>query len=248
MDLTSLMSSLLSDDTLTNVSEKSGTSAMDTASVIAAVLPTLLSGAHAQAANTDTAASFEQAAAEHAGRKDEVSLEEGEKIVNHLLGAQAEKTENNIARSTGLSKAKVILILAAAAPLLMKLLGSNSSSSNASSGYYGNTGSLLGSLLGGNSMNSSSSLGTNSLMSAALGSVLSGAMSGGNSYSSNNSLLGSLLGSTMQQPTVTTHTIQPAASASSSSLLGSLLGASMGSSSTQQSGGGLTDLLTSLLM
>ena len=185
MDLTSLLSSMLSDDSLTAVAQKAGVSEDAAAGVLASALPSLLNGANGQASGKDTADSFQEAVLAHAGRNPmDVDLDEGKKIVGHLLGTQ-NNTQQEIAERSGLNSSQVGLILAAAAPLLMNMLGSNSSS-NTSAG----TASLLASLLGGSSNSASS----NSFMTSALSSVLTGAMG---SNSGSNNLLGSLLGSAL---------------------------------------------------
>ena len=231
MDLTSLMGALLSDSSVQSVSNKAGVSGSDAVSVLAAALPALLNGANAQASNADTAESFHAAVTEHAAKDPEkVDVSEGEKIVEHLLGADAEKTEKAIAKKTGLSKAQIALILAAAAPLIMNMLGQHTTASNSSSSS--STASILGSLLGGSSNSSSS----NSLMTAALGAVLGGALgtASGSSSSSGSSILSSVLSSAMGGST-------QQSSSAASSLLGSLLGGS-----TQQSSSS-SDLLGGLL-
>lgn len=249
MDLTSLMSTLLSDQNISAVAGKAGVSEEEAASVLATALPIMLNGANGQASDAATTESFYQAVTDHA-KKDpkDVDLEEGGKIVGHLLGTDAEKAENAIATRAGMSSANVGLILAAAAPLIMNMLGSSTSSSTSSAG----TASLLSALLGGG-MNSNSS---SSLMTSALTSVLGSAL-GGNS--SSNSLLGSVLNSALGGSTTSSTSLlgsllggmgstQQASSANStSSLLGSLLG---GSSGQQQSGlnlGTVGGLLSSLL-
>ena len=228
MDLTTLMSTLLSDENITAVAKKAGVSEEEAASVLATALPVMLNGANGQASGAETTESFYQAVNDHAQKDPEkVDLEEGGKIVGHLLGTDAEKAENAIATRAGLSSANVGLILAAAAPLIMKLLGSSTSSSTSSSG----TASLLSALLGGGTNSSASS----SMMTSALTSVLGSAL-GGNS--SSNSLLGSVLTSALGSGT-TSGSYKPSSSAS---LLGSLLGGS-----TQQSSSSASGLLGSLL-
>ena len=256
MDLTSLMSALLSDNSISAVSDKTGASAGDVAGVMAAALPVLLNGANGQASNPETTESFHEAVTEHAEKDPEkVDIAEGEKIVGHLLGDDAETTEKAIAKKTGLSTSQVALILAAVAPLVMKMLGGQTTSSNSNSAS--STASVLSSLLGGNSNSSASS----ALMTAALGAVLSGALSSGSSSSasSSNSMLGSLLGAATGSQSSSTGsaallnsllgaTTQQSQSNSTASLLGSLLGGSSSSSNSQQSGlGSIMGLMNSLL-
>ena len=222
--LTGLMSSVLSNNSLSSVSGKAGVDSGDVAGILAAALPSLLNGANNQASTAATSDSFFEAVNQHAAKDPEdVDVDEGHKIVSHLLGDDAEEIERQISKKTGISSAKVGLVLAAAAPIIMNLLGKETSHSHSSS----STASLLGSLLGGSSNSSSS----NSLMSAALGSVLTGAM-GGNSGS--NSILGSLLGGS-------------GSASPASSMLGSILGATTGHSSSNSMAGGAMGLLGSLL-
>lgn len=222
--LTGLMSSFLSDNSLNSVSGKAGVDSGDVAGILAAALPSLLNGANGQASDESTSESFFEAVNSHAGKDPgDVDVDEGQKIISHLLGNDEEEVTRAIAKKTGMSSAKVGLVLAAAAPIIMNLLGKETSSSHSSHG----TASLLGSLLGGSSGSSAS----NSLMTAALGSVLSGSLGGG---SGSNSLLGSLLGG--------------GSSSASSGLLGSLLGTTSSYSNNSNSmASGAMGLLGSLL-
>ena len=135
MDLTTMMSTLLSDQNIKAVAKKAGVSNEEAASVLATSLPVMLNGANGQASNAATSESFFEAVNSHAKKRpEEISLEEGGKIVGHLLGTDEEKAEKAIANRAGMSSANVGLILAAAAPLIMNMLGSSTSSSNSSSG------------------------------------------------------------------------------------------------------------------
>lgn len=189
--LGSLLTSLLSDNNINSVSGKTDASGPEVASVLAAALPQLLAGANAQAQNQETSQSFHDALNEHAEKDPEkVDQDEGEKIIAHLLGSDADDIEMQIAKSTGLSKKKVALVLAAAAPFILKMLSQNTAgqSSSASS-----TASIIGNLLGGGNANSGSNV--NPLVTAALSAVLASALNNNNSNKpSNTSLLGSLLG------------------------------------------------------
>ena len=166
-DITStILTSLLSSSNIKKIGKESGASAADVKSVLTSALPSLLQGASAQANGTSTAASFLKAITEHAGNADgKIDLNDGMKIVSHLLGSGEAKTESTIAKEAGVSKDMTKSILAAAAPLLMSVLGNqtNASSSNASaigsllsSAVSGNMGSILTGLLGGSTTASSS--------------------------------------------------------------------------------------------
>ncbi len=169
MDINSLVSTLMSGDSLNGISELTNTSRQDAQNVLSAALPMLLSGAQAQSQDTNTAGSFGNALFTH-GQVDTsdlssflqgVDLEDGNKIIGHLLGANQSSAVNEIASQTGVSTKSTGTILAAVAPLLLSLLGqqlgSNNANSNASligslaTSLLGNVNmtSLLGSLLGG---------------------------------------------------------------------------------------------------
>lgn len=171
MDINSLVSTLLSSDTVKNVSKKTDTSTSDVKSVLSAALPLLLNGADSQAKSDDTAESFANALADHskndtsnlASFLGNVDLEDGAKIVGHLLGSKSESSTSKIAKESGIDADKVGTILSAAAPLLMSLLGqqTNEEKENDSSAAVGNlvgtllsnvdVGSLVTGLLGGSS-------------------------------------------------------------------------------------------------
>lgn len=168
MDMTSLINTLMSNESLDGISQVTHTTSDDTRSVLSAALPLLLSGAQAQSQNANTAASFGNALFNHGQQNTSnltsfmqgVDLLDGGKIIGHLLGLNNNSAMNMISQQTGVSNQNTGNILAAAAPLLMSLLGqqlgSNSANaspslltSNATNTMQGmNMTSLLGSLLG----------------------------------------------------------------------------------------------------
>ena len=131
MDLTSLMKTMLSSDSIAQTSKKTGTSTDEVKSVLLSALPAMLSGVQGQANNQETVAGFAGALDSHA--KDDTSdisaflshvdIKDGEKIVGHLLGGDKAATTKAAATKAGLSNAATGKILGAAAPLLMSLLG-----------------------------------------------------------------------------------------------------------------------------
>ncbi|MCX7549731.1 DUF937 domain-containing protein [Xanthomarina sp. F2636L] len=82
-------------------------------------------------------------------------LDDGGKILNHVLGNKQQHVENAIGARAGVDAGSVANILKVAAPLLMGMLGKQSKESNvnSSSGIE----SLLGGLLSGNSANNEQS-------------------------------------------------------------------------------------------
>lgn len=131
MDLQKLAATLLSSDAINGLSKRSGASNSEVKKVLSQALPALLGGADEQAKGADTVAGFAAALSSHAKSNTidlsdflgNVDLEDGTKILGHLLGGGTEKTTKTIAKKAGVSNDKTATIMAAAAPLLMSLLG-----------------------------------------------------------------------------------------------------------------------------
>ena len=124
----------------------------DVNSVLAEALPALLLGANNQAKGKDTTDSFAEALADHAkadtkdveGFFGNIDLEDGAKIIGHLLGTEKSDVTKKVAKKTGVSDDKTAMILAAAAPLLMSLLGQQADEDdNKSAGVEALIGALL---------------------------------------------------------------------------------------------------------
>ncbi|MBQ2782346.1 MAG: DUF937 domain-containing protein [Oscillospiraceae bacterium] len=174
MDMSSLLGVLLSSDSVSGVSKATKADNNEVASVLNAALPMLLKGAKKQSEDKDTAESFATALLSH-GKKDtsnlssflkNVDLDDGSKIIGHLLGKDDDSVKK-IAKSSGVSTKKTGDILSAAAPLLMSLLGQESASkksdSNVALELAGallknvDVGDLIGDLLGGDNKKKKSS-------------------------------------------------------------------------------------------
>ena len=174
MDMTSLLGVLLSSDSVSGVSKATKADNNEVASVLNAALPMLLKGAKKQSEDKDTAESFATALLSH-GKKDtsnlssflkNVDLDDGSKIIGHLLGKDDDSVKK-IAKSSGVSAKKTGDILSAAAPLLMSLLGQESASkksdNNVALELAGallknvDVGDLIGDLLGGDNKKKKSS-------------------------------------------------------------------------------------------
>ena len=174
MDMSSLLGVLLSSDSVSGVSKATKADNNEVASVLNAALPMLLKGAKKQSEDKDTAESFATALLSH-GKKDtsnlssflkNVDLDDGSKIIGHLLGKDDDNVKK-IAKSSGVSAKKTGDILSAAAPLLMSLLGQESaakkSDNNVALELAGallknvDVGDLIGDLLGGDNKKKKSS-------------------------------------------------------------------------------------------
>lgn len=131
MDLMKLAGTLLSSDSVDGVSERTGSSGSDVSKVLAKALPALLDGANDQAKGKKTSKGFASALSDHAkddtsdlsGFLGKVDMEDGAKILGHLLGSKEEDKVNEIAEESGLDTATVLEILSTASPLLLSLLG-----------------------------------------------------------------------------------------------------------------------------
>lgn len=174
MDMNSLLSTLLSSDSVSGVSKATKADDKEVQSVLNAALPLLLKGAKKQSEDKDTAESFATALLSH-GKKDtsnlssflkNVDLDDGSKIIGHLLGKDDDSVKK-IAKTSGVSAKKTGDILSAAAPLLMSLLGQESASkksdNNVALEIAGallknvDVGDLIGDLLGGDNKKKKSS-------------------------------------------------------------------------------------------
>lgn len=123
---------ILSDKkTMAAISKSLGVSADDAGAVLESVLPALLQGASAQASNAKTQESFAKALEDHSGVSTSniasffknVDLDDGAKIVGHLLGTKQTKAAKEASKKTGIDAKEVLKIAAAAAPLVMTLVG-----------------------------------------------------------------------------------------------------------------------------
>ena len=163
MDISSLLSTLTSSSSITNVSKVTGTTKTEVKDVLSVALPALLNGAKEQSEDKSTQEGFLSALASHA--KDDTSsissflknvdLDDGAAIVKHLIGGSSSSATKNIAKESGVSSSKVTSILSAVAPLLMSLLGQESANSSSGADLMGSLlknvdmGSMLSGLLGG---------------------------------------------------------------------------------------------------
>ena len=147
------MTALLSDESVQSLGKKSGASDEMVESILESALPMLLKGANEQATNANTAASFAGALMQHAksdtsdlsAYMDGVDLEDGAKIIAHLLGVESADKKESVSQKAGADIKTTTTVLAMAAPLLMSLLGKQTEVQN----EQADVGGLMGNLLGG---------------------------------------------------------------------------------------------------
>ena len=136
MDLSAILGTVMSNDSVSGLSQAAGVSNDEVKNVLSAALPSLMNGALAQSEGIDTSAGFAGALAQHAADNtgdlsaflSNVDMKDGSKIVAHLLGSNTDATVAEISEKTGVSAANTGSVLSAAAPLLMSLLGQETSS------------------------------------------------------------------------------------------------------------------------
>lgn len=153
MDISSIMTALLSDESVQSLGKKTGASDEMVESILESALPMLLKGANEQASNKKTAESFAGALMQHAKSDtsdlsafmDGIDLEDGAKIIAHLLGAENADKKEAVSKKTGADMKTTATVLAMAAPLLMSLLGKQTEKEDEKE----DVGGLMGSLLSG---------------------------------------------------------------------------------------------------
>ena len=153
MDISSLFGTVLSADSVNQMSQTTNVSAEGVQSVLSSALPSLLNGALAQSNGADTAEGFAGALTQHsaddtsdlASFLSNVDLQDGGKILGHLLGGQQNAVVEDAAAKAGISAADSSNVLSAVAPLLMSLLGQEATSQQ--SNNAGAVSGLMGSLL-----------------------------------------------------------------------------------------------------
>lgn len=155
--LNNLLGTVLSSGGTNALAEKTGASGDQVQSVISSVLPTLLQSMTTNASDEKGSASLKKALADHAAVEDSAEeqlknadLDDGAKILSHLLGGQQSKVEKAAAKSSGLDAAQVTTILAAVAPLLLNLVGKQTAKEEKKAGDSSDLlGGLLSNMLGG---------------------------------------------------------------------------------------------------
>ena len=159
MDISALLSTILSNESVAGVAAQAGVKEKDVKNVLGSALPMLLNGANVQSTDEATAEGFANALAQHAQSDttnisaflQNVDMKDGAKIISHLLGSAEQNQTSDVAKVAGLSPAATGNVLASVAPLLMSLLGQQTAS-DANSGA--GVSSLMGSLLSGGDMTS----------------------------------------------------------------------------------------------
>ncbi len=132
MDMETIMKMMLQSGALDQVSGMLGVDGKSAESAIEYVMPMLLRGMQGQMNNKNTQQGFLQALLDHSADDTDdlgkavknVDVEDGTKIVNHLLGRQQQEEVAAAAKKrSGLDTKTILKIMAIMAPILMSKMG-----------------------------------------------------------------------------------------------------------------------------
>ncbi len=155
MDIMDLLSGQLENDNVLNqLSKSTGADTSQVQQLIKLGLPTLLQSLEKNASTEQGASSLAKALDNHKDDEvddierflENVDREDGAKILNHVLGNNKEKVQNNLANQTGLQANQVLNVMSMLAPMLLGTLGKQKASNNVDSSGLA---SMLTGILGG---------------------------------------------------------------------------------------------------
>jgi hypothetical protein len=180
----SAVEDILSQIPLGQLAGQLGVNEPEAEQAVRTALPALLGGIHANTQDPGGAASFAQAVQQHdpslvEGGVDlnQVNPDEGQKIVNHVFGANQGQVVQQLGGVGSTSSALIQKLLPILAPIVMaylaKQLTGATSNVGGGGGLGGVLGGLLGGVLGGGAQQQQQSSGPD------LGSILGGLLGGG---------------------------------------------------------------------
>ena len=199
MDIQQLLAQIPADQ----LAARLGVDEQTAAAATAAAVPALVSGMQANAENPGGEASLAQALAQHADRPDvdvnTADPSDGQKIVDHVFGAQKDQVVHQLGGLGGIGGGLVAKVLPMLAPVVMGWLGNHLGKKSALSEADGQQESgglsgMLGGLLGGGG--GAAAGGLSSVLGGLLGGSGAGgaASSGGSTGGGLTNILGGLLG------------------------------------------------------
>ena len=156
MDMETIMTMMLQSGALDQVSGMLGVDGKSSESAIEYVMPMLLQGMQGQMKNEDTKYGFLQALNDHSKQDtrdlrkavQDADVDDGAKIVKHLLGAQEEEVAARAKKKSGLDTKTILKIMAILAPILMSKMGQTAKTETARSSS-GDMMKVVGGLLDG---------------------------------------------------------------------------------------------------
>ena len=156
MDMETIMKMMLQSGALDQVSGMLGVDGKSAESAVEYVMPMLLRGMQSQMKSEDTKYGFLQALNDHSKQDTndlrkavkDADVDDGAKIVRHLLGSQEEEVAAKATRKSGLDTKTILKIMAILAPLLMTKMG-NTAQSKAKKSSSSDMMSVVGGMLDG---------------------------------------------------------------------------------------------------
>ena len=156
MDMETIMKMMLQSGALDQVSGMLGVDGKSAESAIEYVMPMLLQGMQGQMKNEETKYGFMQALNDHSKQDTRdlrqavktADVDDGAKIVRHLLGAQEEEVAAKATKKSGLDTKTILKIMAIMAPILMSKMGQTAKTETARSSS-GDMMKVVGGLLDG---------------------------------------------------------------------------------------------------
>lgn len=172
MDLTNLLGALTDKEAVGAIANNLNLNSKQVSSVITNALPSLL-GAMQQNASTEGGANaLAKALGDHVGNAGNIlnnlkgaDLNDGNKILSHILGGNLSNVLNGISKKTGVASNAVGGILASIAPSLLALLGKGQQGSGTSNA---NLAGMLGVILGAANGGQNKTGGLGSILGAAM--------------------------------------------------------------------------------
>ena len=192
-----LLSSLLTDSSLSALAKKTGLDASVLKKLIPLAIPLLIKFMTNNASSQSGAQSLLGALTQHTNKRtlaeqiDDADTEDGSKIIGHIFGNQSDAAISSLAQQSGMSTRDVSSALAGLAPALMSGLSAATSSASAAPKVDLSDGLDLSDLMG-------MFAGAQPAAQPSAGGLLSGLLGGGSS-SLGGGLLGSLLGGSASQ-------------------------------------------------
>ncbi|MFV0248801.1 MAG: DUF937 domain-containing protein [Tenacibaculum sp.] len=201
-----LLNSNLGKTIISGVASSTGQNTNKTANVLNMALPVLVKAMQRNASTSEGAKGLQKALSNKhdgsildnlgslfKGGVDSDVLQDGSKIVGHVLGNKQKGVEQIISQKSGVEASAVGSIIKTAAPVLMGFLGKQNKENNS-----GNIGNLLGGLLGGDSSKKEQNFFEQILDADGDGSIVDDladmVLGSGRQKSSKNGILGGVLG------------------------------------------------------
>ena len=158
MDLSSLLNSVMGNEKiLEELGRKVQASPDEVKKATSLGIPTLVEALDRNAREPQSREALARALEDHKnddvedleGFLNRVDANEGNRMLDHILGEKKVKVEDNIASNSGLGIGQVSGLMSMLAPILMGMLGNKKKEENVSSGNISDLTGSLGGLLGG---------------------------------------------------------------------------------------------------